>query len=218
LFTGLIEEVGRVIRIEVRAEGAEITLSAQLMLTDIHMGDSIAVNGVCLTVVRFGEGWFTVEAVPETLRKTNLGRLTRAHDVHLERAMAATGRFGGHVMSGHVDGVGTVKSVVSDGVARVVTVTVPPALMRYLVTKGSVALDGVSLTVMDIVPGGFRVSLIPHTGQVTRLGQLAVGDTLNIECDILAKYVENMLGRTSGDGNVKSSSLNMTFLSEHGFA
>lgn len=225
MFTGLVEELGHVVAIETSTHGAELTLSAQLMLTDIHVGDSIAVNGVCLTVVRYGGGKFTVEAVPETLRKTNLGGLRRGSHVHLERAMAANGRFGGHVMSGHVDGVGTVQSVVQEGIAQVVTIQVPPALRRYLVAKGSVALDGVSLTVMDLTADGLRVALIPHTGKVTHLANLKAGTILNIECDILAKYVENMLGlQGPGDSHQEiesssksSSKLDLNFLSLHGF-
>ncbi|GGB67907.1 riboflavin synthase subunit alpha [Knoellia flava TL1] len=199
MFTGIVEELGRVDRVELGGESARLTLRGPLVTSDAVQGASIAVNGVCLTVVEHDveEGWFTVDVMAETLARTDLGDLTAGAPVNLERAMAASARFGGHIVQGHVDGTATVVERVPGDRWEVVTFTLPPALARYVVEKGSITVDGVSLTVSDVTERTFSVSLIPTTLALTTLGSKAVGDTVNLEVDVLAKYVERLLaGRT----------------------
>ncbi|SFU46995.1 riboflavin synthase [Alicyclobacillus macrosporangiidus] len=195
MFTGLVEEVGQVRRIEHRQHSAHIHIGARRVLEGVRIGDSISVNGACLTVVAFSADGFTADAVPETLRRTNLGRLAPGDAVNLERALALGDRLGGHLVSGHVDGVGVVRAKARDGIATVLTIAAPPEVMRYVVEKGSICVDGVSLTVMDVTDGAFRVSIIPHTGERTTLLQADVGREVNLEADLLAKYVEALLER-----------------------
>ena len=190
MFTGIVEEIGRVERIEALPGLTRLTLSAQRVLTGTQIGDSVAVNGACLTVVSLGGGSFLVEATPETLRRTNLGTLAEGDGVHLERALAASGRIDGHFVQGHVDAVGTIQARRPEGDSVVVTFGAPPEVLRYVVTKGSVAVDGVSLTVVDVLDGGFTVALIPHTQEATLLTRRPLGAPVNLEADILAKYVE----------------------------
>jgi riboflavin synthase len=221
LFTGLVEELASVMRIDVRQSGANVELRAKRIIEDMQLGDSIAVNGVCLTVVRFHDSIFTLDAVPETLRKTNLGKLKPGQNVHVERAMRADGRFGGHIVSGHIDGVGVISHRRQEGIATVLTIACSPDEIRYIVEKGSICVDGVSLTVMDVHDNAFRVSLIPHTGSVTTLKEAPLGTEVNLECDILAKYVERLLGMaTRNSSTARSGSMNvdMDFLVRNGFA
>ncbi len=189
MFTGIVEEIGRVRKLEVVSGGARLTIEARRVLEDARVGDSMAVNGACLTIVARGDGWFAVEATPETLRCTNLGRLSEGDGVHLERALAATGRLGGHFMQGHVDAVGTIAARRPDGDSVIATFTAPRELMRYIVPKGSIAVDGVSLTVVEVADDRFTVALIPHTQGATLLCQKPLGAPVNLEADILAKYV-----------------------------
>jgi riboflavin synthase len=200
MFTGLVEEVGRVRRIEPGGNGARLTIAARRVLEDVRLGDSISVNGVCLTVTSFGAGEFSVEAVPETMRRTNLGRLRPNDPVNLERALRLSDRLGGHIVSGHVDGTGRLVSRTPEGLAVVLTIEAPGALMKYIVEKGSICVDGVSLTVMDTDANRFRVSIIPHTGSNTTLLTVPVGWPFNLECDVLAKYVESLLTSRTGAG------------------
>jgi riboflavin synthase len=234
LFTGLVEELASVVHIDARPGGANIELRAKQIMEDMKLGDSIAVNGVCLTVVRFHDYTFTLDAVPETLRKTNLGKLKLSQHVHVERAMRADGRFGGHIVSGHIDGVGIISKRVQEGIATVLSISASPAVIRYVVEKGSICVDGVSLTVMDVQNNAFRVSLIPHTGSVTTLKEAPPGTEVNLECDILAKYVERLFGgqnpnlqtiadpRTCGNEipsrNSQHGSMDLDFLARNGFA
>lgn len=193
MFTGIVETVGVVDQVEARAEGSTLTIRAVQVADELAVGASIAVNGTCLTVVETTGGTFRVQVVAETLRRTNLGRLEAGEPVNLERPMPAGGRFDGHVVQGHVDGEGTVVSRVVEGEGLRLAIGIPADLDRYLVEKGSVTVDGVSLTVAALTPAGFEVALIPHTLQVTTLGRRVPGDTVNIEVDILAKYVERLL-------------------------
>ncbi|CAN7419628.1 riboflavin synthase [Knoellia sp. LjRoot47] len=195
MFTGIVEELGRVDRIDLAEESARLTLRGPLVTSDAVHGASIAVNGVCLTVVDHDveEGWFTVDVMAETLSRTGLGALGPQSPVNLERAMAASARFGGHIVQGHVDGTATVLERVPGDRWEVVTFTLPPALARYVVDKGSITVDGVSLTVSAVTDDTFSVSLIPTTLELTTLGHRAVGDTVNLEVDVLAKYVERLL-------------------------
>ena len=188
MFTGIVEEMGRV----EAAGGGGLSVGAALVLDDLGLGDSIAVSGVCLTVTRLSDSGFSVDVVPETLRRTTLGSLGVGDPVNLERSLAANGRFGGHVVQGHVDGTASIESVVPEGEASLVRFAAPPAIMRYVVEKGFVAVDGISLTVVDCGERSFRVTLIPYTRENTAMRARREGDRVNIEVDIMAKYVEKL--------------------------
>ena len=199
MFTGIVSELGTVATATPAGGGASFTIAAPQTCVGLAIGDSIAVNGVCLTAVAVAAGRFTVEAVSETLQRTNLGDLSEGSVVDLERPVeAAGGRFDGHVVQGHVDGVGTVQSIESEGTSKRIRISVPAGLARYLVEKGSVTVDGVSLTITAVSAVAdhdpwFEIVLIPHTLDVTVLGVRAVGDRVNLEVDILAKYVERLM-------------------------
>ena len=194
MFTGLVEEVGTIRSVARVGEGARVTIAASTVLGDVEMGASIAVNGCCLTVVEWGDDWWAADAVPETMDRTNLGGLAPGDPVNLERPLAANGRYGGHVVQGHVDGTGEVQSIeeLDDGSWRF-TFTLPSELANYVVEKGSIAVDGISLTVAAVTPSTFSIAIIPHTFAVTAMGQRNVGDTVNLEADVLAKYVERLV-------------------------
>lgn len=212
MFTGIIEEVGAVRHIRMGSASCVITVGAEKVLTDVHIGDSIAVNGTCLTVCSFDGGSFSADVMPETMRRTNLGTLAPGSPVNLERAMAANGRFGGHIVSGHIDGTGQVRSLRREDNAVWVRIAASPDILRYIVEKGSIAIDGISLTVASVTAQDFAVSVIPHTGKETTLLHKKPGDIVNLECDILAKYVEKLLGHSTAKGGITPQ-----FLSEHGF-
>ncbi len=194
MFTGLVEEVGTVRSVTPVGDGARVVIEAALVLSDAELGASIAVNGCCLTVVALdGDSW-AADAVPETLERTNIGALAPGDVVNLERPLAANGRYGGHVVQGHVDATATITAVteLDDGSYRY-TFELPPSLAAYVVEKGSVALDGISLTVASVDATSFTIAVIPHTHEVTTLGRRTVGDTVNVEADVLAKYVERLV-------------------------
>ena len=193
-----------------------LDIQAKLVLEGTKIGDSIAVNGVCLTVTSLRDGGFTANVMPETLRRSNLGELRGGDSVDLERAMAADGRFGGHIVSGHIDGVGTITGQRREGIATWVTIAAPPEILRYIVEKGSIAIDGVSLTVATVTERDFSVSLIPHTGSQTILLQKKPGDRVNLENDIVGKYVERLLSPAAPEPATESR-ITMDFLREHGF-
>jgi riboflavin synthase len=195
MFTGLIADLGSVKGIERDAAGATLEISTRLA-GELAEGDSIAVNGVCLTAIAVHGGGFRAQAMAETLRRSALERLEVGSPVNLELALRADGRLGGHIVQGHVDGTGTIEAVREEGFARVLEIEVSDELTRYLVEKGSVAVDGVSLTVSELRDGGFSVSLIPETLARTSLGEAQVGDRVNIEVDILAKHIERLMERT----------------------
>lgn len=193
MFTGIVEQIGTVEEVTDNAVGRRMVLSAP-GIGDLPIGASIAVNGVCLTAVESGDDTIAVDVVPETMQRSNLGSLVQENQVNLELPMPASGRFDGHIVQGHVDGLGTIVAVDRDeDGGMVMTVDTPESLRRYLVEKGSVTIDGVSLTVASLTETGFRVALIPHTLDITTLGLRNPGDTVNLEMDVLAKYVERLL-------------------------
>ena len=213
MFTGIIEEVGAVRRIERGAKGARLTIAAKTVLDGTRIGDSIATNGVCLTVTDLTAYSFSADVMAESLRRSGLGALQAGSPVNLERAMPADGRFGGHIVSGHIDGTGTVASLRREDNAVWLAVHAAPALLRYIVEKGSVAIDGVSLTVAAVDADGFSVSIIPHTGAQTILLGKRLGDTVNLECDVIGKYVEKLLGPHQEE----PGGITMEFLAQNGF-
>lgn len=193
MFTGIIEEVGSVERILRGQHSAILHIRAQTVPQDLKIGDSVAVNGVCLTVVSFHAQGFAADVMHETLNRSALKHLRPASPVNLERAMPANGRFGGHIVSGHVDGTGVISKIERDDNAIWYTIEPPSPLLRYIVEKGSVTIDGISLTVAAVTPNSFSISAIPHTVESTRLKGLRVGDSVNLETDILGKYIEKFL-------------------------
>ena len=192
MFTGIVEQIGAVTEIVDHESHRSMTVSGR-EFEALAIGSSIAVNGVCLTVVSVGDGWISVDVIPETLQKTNLGSFAAETMVNLERPMPADGRFDGHIVQGHVDGFGVIRSVSTDSDGTVMTIEPPPGQIQLIVEKGSVTVDGVSLTIMGLTEDTFSVALIPHTLEVTTLGLRKAGDTVNLEMDVLAKYVERLL-------------------------
>ena len=193
MFTGIVEELGQVVSVEPGEESAVLRVRGPLVTSDATHGASIAVNGVCLTVVEHDADSFSVDVMAETLRRSSLGDLAAGDPVNLERAMAASSRFGGHIVQGHVDGTATVTAREPGDRWEVVTFTLPATLARYVVEKGSITVDGVSLTVSDVTNDSFSVSLIPTTLALTTLGHKGIGATVNLEVDVLAKYVERLM-------------------------
>lgn len=193
MFTGIVAEVGRVVRCEETDRGRRLVVEAPLTVEDMGVGDSVAINGICLTAVSVGPPFLSVEAVAETLARTNLGVLEEGSRVNLERPVQVGGRLDGHIVQGHIDDTGVVTRVQAEGGSRRVTISVPQGLERYLVYKGSVAVDGVALTVTRVGEQAFEVALIPHTLEATTLRDLEVGHRTNLEVDVLAKYVERLL-------------------------
>ncbi|MFZ5591214.1 MAG: riboflavin synthase [Bacillota bacterium] len=218
MFTGLVEELGKVRSIAKGADSARLYIGASRVLEGTALGDSIAVNGVCLTVVDMGGDYFAADVMAETLARSNLGSLRPGQYVNLERALRLGDRLGGHLVSGHIDAVGTITALERRDIALLVTVSAPPGVLRYVIRKGSVAIDGISLTVVDVGQHSFQVSLIPHTAKVTTLGYKQVGDTVNLEADLIGKYVERLLTGPGGEQNTKPAGLTMDFLVKHGFA
>lgn len=212
MFTGIVEEVGFVRRVVSGQQSGEIAIGASKVLQGTKIGDSIAVNGVCLTVTSLQADGFTADVMPETLRRSNLGQLGSGAKVDLERAMAADGRFGGHIVSGHIDGVGHILQQRREGNAVWVRISTSDEILGHIVEKGSIAIDGISLTVATVGSEDFQVSVIPHTGQETILLEKRSGDIVNLENDIVGKYVERFLNRPP-----KESHITMEFLAEHGF-
>ena len=193
MFTGIIEEKGTISKIMKNASQAVLTIKAQKIMEDIHKGDSIAVNGICLTVTAFSKNEFQADVMHETLNRTALKMLKPGSSVNLERAMAAGGRFGGHMVSGHIDGTGKIAEIKEDSLAIWYTIEAPPQILRYIVEKGSIAIDGISLTVAKVTQTTFSVSTIPHTRSATTLGERRPGDLVNLETDIIGKYVERLM-------------------------
>ncbi|MCR4639638.1 riboflavin synthase [Ruminococcus sp.] len=214
MFTGIIEEVGTVCRVQRSGNASFIEIQAKTVLEDAHLGDSIAVNGVCLTVTHFSGGVFRADVMNETLNRSSLGSLTTGSPVNLERAMAANGRFGGHIVSGHIDGTGNITDIKNDGIAVWYTVSAAPEILRYIVEKGSIAIDGISLTVAKVTDTSFSVSIIPHTASQTILGTKKVGDIVNLENDIIGKYVEKLMKPAETE---KTSGITMDFLAKNGY-
>lgn len=193
MFTGIIEELGKVVAIEEQPDAKRITISGPLVTSDVHRGDSISVSGACLTAVEIASGTFTADVMHETLRLTSLGALAVGSPVNLERAMNAATRFGGHMVLGHVDGLGTIVSREPSENWEWVTIRIPSELMKYVVLKGSITIDGISLTVNEVTSETVSFSLIPETLRVTTLGQKQAGDPVNVEVDIMAKHIEKLI-------------------------
>lgn len=193
MFTGIVEELGIIRKLHVSGHSGSIEIEAHKVLQNTNVGDSIAVNGICLTVTALGKDFFTADIMAETVRRSSLKNATSGDFVNLERAMAADGRFGGHIVSGHVDGTGTILSMKKEENAVWVTISAPPSIMKFIVEKGSVCLDGISLTVAAVGESDFKVSVIPHTGGETTLLKKKAGNTINIENDVIAKYVDRLL-------------------------
>ena len=213
MFTGIIEEVGTVRAVQHSGNNSFIRIEAKKVLEDVHLGDSIAVNGVCLTVTHFDSSTFQADVMNETLSRSSLGSLTNGSPVNLERAMSANGRFGGHIVSGHIDGTGTVSDIRNDGIAVWYTISAKPEILRYIVEKGSIAIDGISLTVAKVTDSSFSVSIIPHTAECTILNYKKIGDIVNLENDIVGKYVEKLMKPAVSS----ESSLSMEMLARNGF-
>lgn len=215
MFTGIIEEIGTVQAIQWGSKSAILTIEASKILEDVKIGDSINTNGVCLTVTSFGSNSFSVDVMAETMRCTNLEKLKSGSKVNLERALKLNDRLGGHMVSGHIDGTGTITNLLKEDNAVWVTILTKPEITKYILLKGSVALDGISLTVAQSNQNSFQVSIIPYTGLETTLLSKQVGNTINIECDQVGKYIEKFL--LNKDTKTQQSSIDMEFLKDNGF-
>ncbi len=212
MFTGIVEELGSVQALRRDAGAARLSVSASTVLGGTALGDSICVNGVCLTVVELGKAEFSADVALETLKVTNLGELTVGRQVNLERALQLSARIGGHLVSGHVDAVGRIRAKQQEGNSWRIIIDTPAAALRYIIKKGSVAIDGISLTVADVDAAGFSIAMIPHTARLTTLGFKHAGDSVNLETDLIGKYVEKLLaGRTEGG-------VSLELLRKNGFA
>lgn len=215
MFTGIVEETGKIRSAQTGGTSGRLDIEADIVIEGTKIGDSIAVNGVCLTVVELGTDGFTADVMPETAECSSLGKCRPGDKVNLERAMAADGRFGGHIVSGHIDGTGRIESLEDDGIAVWVSIRAEKALLKYIVEKGSVAIDGISLTVAYVDGDRFKVSVIPHTGEATMLLEKKPGDTVNLENDIIGKYVDKLMHFRDETG--EESKITMDFLIENGF-
>lgn len=217
MFTGIIEEIGIIQEIIKGEKSSVISIKASKILEETILGDSICVNGVCLTVTKMTKDTFEADVMAETLRKSNIGKLSIGNKVNLERALKLEGRFGGHIVSGHIDGVGEIISLIKEDNAIWVTVKTSKDILKYIVMKGSIAIDGISLTVAYIDNEVFKVSIIPHTGGETTLLHKKNGETVNLECDVIGKYIEKFMRLKEESGQIKKQLLDETFLRENGF-
>lgn len=225
MFTGIVEEVGAIKNIKRGQHSAVLTIQAKTVLEETRIGDSIAVNGICLTVTRLFPDGFSADVMHETLNRSSLAGLTAGSVVNLERAMAANGRFGGHIVAGHVDGVGHIANIRRDDTAVWYTVHAGPEILRYVVEKGSIAIDGISLTVAELAADAFEVSIIPHTIEQTTLSHRKPGDAVNLENDVVGKYVQRLLHgacttpaeHEAANASASPSPLSLSYLSAHGF-
>ena len=211
MFTGIIEEVGTISSINKTGNSIRLSINADEILKDVHNGDSIAVNGICLTVTDFTSNYFSADVMHETMNRTSLAGLRVKSPVNLERAMAANGRFGGHIVSGHIDGTGKIKRIEKDGIAFLYTIRADSKILKYIIEKGSIAIDGISLTVAKVSDSDFCVSIIPHTLKSTILGTKKINDTVNLENDCIGKYVEKLIGHKN------KSNITEEFLLRNGF-
>lgn len=215
MFTGIVEEIGTIKGMTKGRHSAILTIAAKKVLEDAHVGDSIAVNGVCLTVTSFGADCFTADVMHETLNRSALSQLRSGSRVNLERAMAADGRFGGHIVAGHVDGVGKIIHIRQDDTAIWYTIQAAASIIRYIVEKGSITINGISLTVAAVTSDTFSISAIPHTVKMTTLSETKEGSLVNLENDIIGKYVEKLLQPAAG--GQKESRITKDFLTKYGF-
>jgi riboflavin synthase len=212
MFTGIVEELGSVKALRRDASGARLSISASTVLGGTALGDSINVNGVCLTVVEKGSAEFTVDVALETLKVTNLGDLRTGQKVNLERALQLSARLGGHLVTGHVDAVGRIKEKRQEGISWRIFIDAPALVLRSIIKKGSIAVDGISLTVADLEESGFSVAMIPHTAKLTTLGIKTAGESVNLESDVIGKYVEKLVSGRVEDG------VSLELLKKTGFA
>lgn len=218
MFTGLIEEIGKITSIQRGGKSIRLTVSASKILDDVKVGDSIATNGICLTVVNFDSKGFSADVMPETMSRTSFEQLVPGSKVNLERAVRIGDRLGGHMVSGHVDGLGEVLAKEQDDNAIWVSIAAPKNILKYIVEKGSVAIDGISLTVAYVDEKIFKVSIIPLTQEDTTLTAKKKGDKVNLECDMTAKYIEKFMFYREGEAKQKKPDISMNFLKENGFA
>jgi len=218
MFTGIVEEIGEIKSIKRGVHSESLTIKGAKVLEGSAVGDSIAVNGICLTATSISGDTFTADVMAETMRKTSLGSLSVGSHVNLERAMLAGGRFGGHIVSGHIDGVGTITNLKREENAVWVTIETTPKILRYIIEKGSIAIDGISLTVAYVDSKCFKVSIIPHTASETTLLSKKPGDLVNLENDVIGKYVEKLLGGASAEAaEEEKTTIDTSFLAKHGF-
>jgi riboflavin synthase len=213
MFTGIIEDKGKVLRVEYRGQEKRLTIELPSYLTEVQLGDSINVNGVCLTIVQKQKKAIELDLSQETLQKTVLGELKEGNQVNLERALKLTDRLGGHIVTGHIDGIGVIEERRRERDFLQLRISIPDSVSKYVVQKGSIAIDGISLTVNEYWGGEIRMTLIPYTIEKTTLMDKNVGDRVNLEADVLGKYVEKLLSR----GDKKSEEVNLSFLKDHGF-
>lgn len=216
MFTGIVEEVGTIQSIKRGRKSSVLKIKGQEVLQGTRIGDSISTNGICLTVTKVGNDFFEADVMSESLNRTNIGELVPGSYVNLERALSLATRLGGHIVSGHIDGTGKIRNLKRDDNAVWITIETAPELLRYIIEKGSIAIDGVSLTVVTVNDQFFKVSIIPHTGEETILLQKKMGDTVNLECDMIGKYVEKLLGLDSKE-DVQEGQVTAELLRENGF-
>lgn len=219
MFTGIIEETGIIKEINRGSKSVKLCIEASKVLEGTNLGDSISTNGICLTVVEMGQDTFSVDVIAETLRKTNLVKLSIGSRVNLERALKLSDRLGGHLVSGHIDGLGVISNIVIEDIARIISIKTDFDLLKYIITKGSIAIDGISLTVIYVDKHSFKVSIIPRTAAETNLLSKKIGDTVNLETDIIARYAGKLLLNKSNEQNKNTgkSKIDMNFLIENGF-
>lgn len=218
MFTGIVEEVGKVERVLKGQHSIRLEIQAKLVLEDIKIGDSIAVNGVCLTVTFFSNQGFSADVVHETLNRSTLALLRNGVSVNLERAMPINGRFGGHIVAGHIDNIGKIMEIRQDDRAIWYTIQTKTAMMKYIVEKGSIAIDGISLTVAKVFSNSFSISTIPHTVKMTVLSERRVGDSVNLETDMIGKYIEKLIFPVAEEQKqIKSNKISQEFLFQHGY-
>lgn len=217
MFTGIVEELGEIVGIDRQGVSGSIRIRAKKVLEGTKVGDSIAVNGICLTVTSMQDGMFTADVMAETIRRSSLAQAMAGDKVNLERAMAANGRFGGHIVSGHIDGIGTIRSYRREENAVWVTIETKPEILRLIVEKGSICIDGISLTVAGVTEDAFSVSIIPHTGEETTLLRHEPGAQVNLENDVVGKYVERLMSFAGAESQTRNSGITMEFLQEYGF-
>ena len=217
MFTGIIESLGKVESIQNVSGDVRLRIHTDLDMSDVHLGDSIATNGICLTVIAWGENWYEADVSRESLARTTLGTWQVGHPVNIEKAMLPTTRFGGHIVSGHVDAVGEITAVQSDARSIYFEVTSPVEIAKYLAEKGSITVDGVSLTINHLRGNILSLNLIPHTAERTNIGTWKVGTKVNLEVDVLARYIERLLLGDKAAEQSKQSKINLDFLAENGF-
>ncbi|MBQ2116316.1 MAG: riboflavin synthase [Lachnospiraceae bacterium] len=213
MFTGIVEELGEVSAMARGRDSMVLTIKAKTIMSDLKLGDSVSTNGVCLTVTEKGSDYYKADVMHETMNRSSLGKLKPGSHVNLERAMSAEGRFGGHIVSGHIDGTGSITSIKKDDNAVWYTIDAPENIMRYIIEKGSIAIDGISLTVAKVTDKDFSVSIIPHTIKETTLGEKRVGDIVNLENDLIGKYVEKLITISPK----KSGNIDKEFLLRNGY-